>query len=84
MDSEFQRISEDIVVQEKTVKEWAAIESSDMFQSPKYTGGFDADEGEFCFSVYLPSGEYWFQLPIEDVYRVANGERLSVEIRPAD
>ena len=48
--------------------QWAEIESSDMFQSEHYCGGFDADENEFCFSFWDESRvEYWFQFSLEDV-----------------
>ena len=68
-----------------SLEQWAEIESDDMFQNGSYCGGFDADEGEFCFSFYSSSGqELWFQIDLDLAYRIANGSPLSILGRLAD
>ena len=64
---------------------WAEIESSDMFQSSTFCGGFDADERAFVFSWYAnDKDEYWFQLSIEEVERIAAGESPMIVGRRAE
>ncbi|KZN34367.1 hypothetical protein N480_22450 [Pseudoalteromonas luteoviolacea S2607] len=59
---------------------WAEIESSDMFQSEIFCGGFDADENEFCFSFYeRDRNEYWFQFPLDEVRVMLELEKIIVE-----
>ena len=53
-----------------------------MFQEGRYVGGFDADEAEFCFS-YHGEEEYWFQISLDDVTRVAAQEGVHIEGRKA-
>lgn len=50
--------------------EWAERESSAMFQSQHFSGGFDATEGAFLFS-YFPDdgGEFWFGVGLADIER---------------
>lgn len=83
-DNEFRSICQEIVAEDKTEEEWAKVEAADMFQSQKYSGGFDADEVEFCFSVYLADGEYWFQVSLEQVELIAVGNDVVVDMRPAE
>jgi hypothetical protein len=65
--------------------QWAEIESSDMFQSENYSGGYDADDNEFCFSHFsLNRNEYWFSFTIEDVEAIINNEKKFVEARIPD
>lgn len=74
-------------IQETNLSEdqWAEIESSDMFQSKHYCGGFDADENEFCFSFFTEErGEYWFGITLEDVEKIVDAEKLYVDARVAD
>jgi hypothetical protein len=67
-----------------SVEQWAEIESSDMFQSDAFCGGFDADEQAFLFSWYAnDNGEYWFQLSIELAKSIAAGNSPIIEGRPA-
>jgi hypothetical protein len=74
-----------IQLENLSVREWARIESDDMFQTPNFIGGFDATENAFCFSYYSPSKqEYWFQLTIDEVTDVALRRLTTVEIRPAE
>jgi len=82
---EFKTICEDIIKENKSDEEWAEIESDDMFQTKSYCGGYDADEEAFCFSSYNENDdEYWFQLNLEEIKKVINGELSTVEARPAE
>jgi hypothetical protein len=66
----------------RSVAEWAAFESCDQFQSPHYCGGFEADEGAFCFSYYDLSGvESWFTLSLSQAQAIAHGASLGLELR---
>jgi len=56
------------------VSQWSEIESDDMFQLGNFVGGFDADEGEFCFSYFASNKvEYWFQLNLHVVKQISQG-----------
>jgi len=79
-EKEFLDICKEIILENKTLSEWALIESDDMFQSGKYEGGFDATAMEFCFSVYLNDIEYWFQLPLDKIPKVYNAEIIEIEV----
>ena len=62
LDQDFTIICEEILSHQKSNEEWAEIESDDMFQRGKYSGGFEAGEKAFCFSYYeSPEKEFWFQ-----------------------
>ena len=59
---------------EYSIEQWRDIESSDMFQTEHFCGGFDADESEFCFSHYTDGGkEYWFQFSLLTAIEISNG-----------
>ena len=82
---DFKDIVDDILKENKTIEEWAEIESDDMFQQGSYVGGFDGIEMEFCFSFFEDDGqEYWFQLSLEDIVKCSKGEILSVEVMKPD
>lgn len=82
---EFRAMCTGIVAEEKDAQAWAEIESDDMFQSPSFVGGYDADEEAFCFSYYGDAGvEYWFQLTLEEVRLVADGTLNLLDVRPAE
>jgi hypothetical protein len=82
MDDELRSICADIVGRTWSDAEWAAHESDDMFQTPRYCGGYDADEGAFCFSRYDADGsEWWFQMTLADVARVAEGQVITLRLR---
>ena len=56
-----------------------------MFQSPHYTGGYDAAEDALCFSYYDPDGgELWFRLTLSEMMEVVAGELKTVEARRPD
>lgn len=78
-------ICKSIVSEGRSTEEWVEVESDDMFQQGKFVGGFDATEGEFCFSYYDDKGyEYWFQMSVETVQRVADGRVVKLAGRPAE
>ena len=84
IDEPLRRIAQTIVGEKKTPKQWAAFESDDMFQDGDYQGGFDADEGEFCFSYYSSDGEAWFQLSFSQVREIAAGGSPTIAGRMAE
>jgi hypothetical protein len=81
---DFVEICRRIVAEGKDIHEWNLIEADDMFELGNYAGGFDADEEAFCFSVFLDTGEHWFQISLNDVKLIAAGRIREVEIRPAE
>ena len=84
VDHEFFTLCEEILKEDHSLEEWREIESDDMFQTPHYEGGFDADEDAFCFSYYDSNGdELWFQLTISEMMQVVAGELKSIEARRA-
>lgn len=76
----FKKIASLILLEDKTLEQWAEIEADDMFQEGNYVGGFDATEMEFCFSVYINDQEFWFQIPIEKIKLIESGEIREVEV----
>jgi len=83
IDDLFKEICKVIVSENKSLEEWIKVESDDMFQNDKYIGGFDADEMEFCFSMYENNSEYWFQVSLDDINNILNGNKNIIELRPA-
>ena len=81
---EFIMLCKEIVGEGKTESQWAEIESDDMFQTSNYIGGFDADEMEFCFSLYIGEDEFWFQIPLNQVRDIAEGRLRIISVRPAE
>lgn len=67
-----------------SLEEWKEIESSDMFQSKSFNGGFDAIENEFCFSFYYENKEYWFQFNLKDIESYFKGDPVTLQLRPAE
>jgi hypothetical protein len=85
VDEELLQVFRGIAGKAMTHEEWAANESDDMFQTSSYCGGFDADEMEFCFSYFDPAGqEFWFQLPLDEVERIASAGAGEVVLREAE
>ena len=84
-DAELRGLCAEILAESLTEAEWAEHESDDMFQSDHYCGGFESEESAFCFSHYREDGsEWWFQLTLEQVGRVARGEAVQLDARPAE
>ncbi len=81
---DFLIIGDQILSENKTIEEWALIESDDMFQKGNYTGGFDATEMEFCFSVIENYKEFWFQLSLETIIDVVEERKKEIEALEAD
>jgi hypothetical protein len=85
VDDEFRAICREILAAGKAPAEWALIESDDMFQSERYEGGYDATEGECCFSRYDDAGgELWFQLSLDEVRQVVEGSLSELRGRRAE
>jgi len=69
----------------RTIEQWRKIESSDMYQTSNYCGGFDSIENEFTFSYYDEKyTEYWFQLSLDKIDKLISGQMTEIEIRIAD
>ena len=82
---ELKTICKEIVSFDKNIEEWAEIEASDMFQGDSFSGGFDATEMEFTFSYYDElSREWWFQLPLVAIKKIAAGEDLEIRASVVD
>jgi hypothetical protein len=85
VDTELRGICEEIVERDQSLEDWRETESDDEFQTDHYEGGFDADEGAFCFSHFGPDGqELWFQVTLEEVARIAEGDIWTIDARPAE
>ena len=85
VDKEFYKICKEILDEKKTINEWEQIESSDMFQTENYCGGYDATEGAFCFSYFDKNGdEFWFQIPLEAIKEVVAMKKEYLSMRKAD
>lgn len=81
----FRQLCRSIEAEGRTLEEWSAIESDDMFQVESFEGGFDAIEDAFCFSFYDDDGsEWWFQVTLEEVRQIAGGELERLDARPAE
>ncbi len=75
VDLELKDICEEILKENKTMSEWALIESSDMFQSKHFIGGYDATEEAFCFSYYDDQGkEFWFQFTLDQAKEIIDNK----------
>ena len=83
--SELLTICREIVASERSLSAWSALESDDEFQSSNISGGFDATEGLFWFSLYQSNGEErWFSLSLEQAGSIAAGIPVVLELRPAE
>lgn len=77
IDEQLLNICSDIQKENLSVEEWIEIECDDMFQTEKYEGGFDGTEKKFVFSFY-DDKEYWFQMTLDQVREISNGQLKSV------
>ena len=84
VDEELQMICSEILSRSLPPNEWAEIESDDEFSTPHYEGGFEALEMAFCFSMYTPQQEWWFQITIDEVAAIDRGDISEIEVRPAE
>ena len=81
IDKDLLLIFERIKQKNISVKQWSQIESSDMFQTKYFNGGFDATEEAFCFSYYdINDTEYWFQITLDEIYEVLKREKGYIDI----
>ncbi len=81
IDESFIAICKQIQQEQKSLEEWASIESDDMFQYENIIGGFDATENEFCFSIFQDENEYWLQISLLQIPQILSGEITSIEVR---
>ena len=81
---EFYEICKEIIAENKSISEWAEIESDDMFQIGRYEGGFDATGMEFYFSVNIKEVEYWFQLSLDAIHEINKNKNVEIELTKAD
>ena len=85
IESEFIKILKEIKSQNRVLSKWREIESSDMFQSEKYCGGFDSIEDKFTFSYYADKKqEFWFEITLEEIDKILKGEINNLEVRKSD
>jgi hypothetical protein len=83
IDAEMRALCAEILAWMRDEPEWRDEESSDMFQSGHYCGGWESDEDAFTFSHYDADGhEDWFNLTPADIEAAATGRLVSVEVRP--
>jgi hypothetical protein len=82
IDNEFKEICFEILNENKTDEEWGEISSCDMFQSDHYCGGYESLEKAFYFSYYdLLGQEFWFQVTLNDIKKIAEGKIEEVTIK---
>ena len=81
---ELKGIFKAILDENKSLEERTQVESDDMFESEHFSGGFDATEQAFCFSLYHDEKEYWFQLALDEVQTVSDETSGEIEVRQAD
>jgi hypothetical protein len=80
--AELSAICREIVSRGLTDAEWSDQESCDAFQSEHLSGGYEASELAFCFSLYLPSGEErWISLSLYEAEQVAAGSSVELHLR---
>jgi len=85
IDIEFKEILKEIKSENKNLSQWRAIESSDMFQSENYNGGFDATEDKFTFSYYSDKKqEFWFEFSLEELDEILQGKITQIKLRKTD
>jgi hypothetical protein len=85
IDNELKTIIKQIIDERKSEQDWRLVESSDMYQSEHYCGGFDQTENAFCFSYYDAEGcEYWFQIALRDCHLINEGKTTEINLREID
>jgi len=77
-------VCQQIQVQNWKEVQWAEHESDDWFCVDDVVGGYDADEGAFCFSVHTEDGEHWFQFTLPQAYDILEGKITELPSRKAD
>jgi hypothetical protein len=84
IDDELKSITRQIIAEQKNEHEWSLIESSDMYQSSHYCGGFDKNENAFCFSYYdEKENEYWFQITLKECCLIEANKMLEIPLHRA-
>ena len=60
--------------------EWLEYESSDMFQTKNFMGGFDGDDVCFaCCKCGTEKNEFWFEFKLTDVPKILSREIVEFE-----
>lgn len=80
VNNELKDILKEIKDLNKNLFEWRAIESSDMFQTQNFCGGFDATEDEFTFSYFTKNNEYWFQISLLKLDKILKNEMKFIKL----
>ena len=66
IDAELINICVDIKFKNKSVEEWSASQSLELFKSEKYCGGYDEIVQTFVFTYFNLNGEeWWFEITID-------------------
>lgn len=84
IDHELTGICKEIIEYNKTDSEWNEIESSDLFQTEKYCGGYDGIEQSFCFSYFENKKEYWFCFQLNQVSNIIFGKLQFLDLQLAE
>ncbi len=80
---DFRSLAQQIIAFMASEPRWREFEADDLFQSPRYRGGYDIAEEAYTFSYYdMNGGEWWFQLSPSDIGDVVAGRLVHVEARP--
>lgn len=61
-----------------SIQQWIEREADDYFTVGSVSGGFDATEMEFTFTIYIKGDEYWFQMSQVDIMNVLDGKNKTV------
>ena len=82
VDAELRALCAEIAEWMRTEPDWVEDESSDMFQSEHYCGGWEGPEDGFTFSHYdATRTERWFSLSPDEVRAAASGALATVDAR---
>ena len=80
IDQDLMAICQEIITDNHSEDEWAEMESGDMFQRGRYSGGFDSDDMFFAFSYDEDGSEWCLSLTLQEVQQVVSGEKATVQV----
>lgn len=84
VDPELQVLTLELASRHWSLAQWTAQEP-ESFESEHYCGGFDRDEGRFCFSGYAESGnQCWFEFDLEQLGPISRGELTELDADAVD
>jgi len=81
--NELTGIFDHIVKESKSAEEWAEIEADDWFQTKNISGGFDATENAFTFSIFHNDTEYWLQITLDKITEYYAGKVITLDLQPS-